>query len=81
MVGATIEDQQTGRKTDVHARIVINATGPFADSVCSEGLQYSPEVITLGAAYLLPLPLSRTTHDSRHLPGLPCRRLVAAAGV
>ena len=37
VVGATVEDQQTGRKTDVHARIVINATGPFADSVCSAG--------------------------------------------
>jgi hypothetical protein len=33
VVGATVEDQQTGRKTDVHARVVINATGPFADSV------------------------------------------------
>ncbi len=48
VVGATIEDQQTGRKTDVHARIVINATGPFADSVRSGGSWVSaPWYVTL----------------------------------
>ena len=33
VVGALVEDQLSGRSFPVHARAVINATGPFVDSV------------------------------------------------
>ena len=33
VVGAVVEDQQSGKRHEVHARVVINAAGPFSDSV------------------------------------------------
>ncbi|PKU25756.1 FAD-dependent oxidoreductase [Telmatospirillum siberiense] len=33
IAGATVKDSLTGRQWDIHARAVINATGPFADGV------------------------------------------------
>lgn len=33
VVGAEVEDCLTGNTTTVHARAVINATGPFADHI------------------------------------------------
>jgi glycerol-3-phosphate dehydrogenase len=31
VVGARVTDRQTGRSFDVHARVVVNATGPYVD--------------------------------------------------
>lgn len=33
VVGAAVKDTLTGKEHEVHAKVVINATGPFADSV------------------------------------------------
>jgi glycerol-3-phosphate dehydrogenase len=33
VIGATICDLETGKKCDVHARVVVNAAGPFTDDV------------------------------------------------
>lgn len=33
ITGATVHDLLSGKKHDVHAHVVINATGPFADNV------------------------------------------------
>ena len=33
VVGAVVEDQQSGKRHEVHARVIINAAGPFSDSV------------------------------------------------
>jgi glycerol-3-phosphate dehydrogenase len=33
VTGATVEDRLTGTRWDIHARSVINATGPFADII------------------------------------------------
>ena len=35
VVGAEVQDQLSGHSFKVHARVVINATGPFTDSVRS----------------------------------------------
>lgn len=35
MVGATVKDGLSGKKTDVYARSVVNAAGPFSDEVRS----------------------------------------------
>ncbi|MDR3436753.1 FAD-dependent oxidoreductase [Telmatospirillum sp.] len=34
IVGATVEDLLSGDRWDIHARAVINATGPYADAIC-----------------------------------------------
>lgn len=31
--GVTVRDNMTGKETDVHAKCIINATGPFTDSI------------------------------------------------
>lgn len=33
VVGAKVTDKQTGRSFDVHARVVVNATGPYVDKL------------------------------------------------
>jgi len=33
VTGASVHDTQTGDKWDVHAKVVINATGPFSDAI------------------------------------------------
>ena len=77
VVGATVEDQQTGRKTDVHARIVINATGPFADQV--RGPKHTPFGLQLcvlaalvhSAAHLCVPQRPHTAIGRRRLPSRP----------
>ena len=71
MVGATVEDQQTGRKTDVYARIVINATGPFADSVRC-GIMPCPELTPFRGYFLATAQAFGvgSSQDQRHR----CRR-------
>ena len=33
VVGARVRDNMTGKEQDVYARVVLNATGPFADEI------------------------------------------------
>ena len=38
--GVTVHDVESGRRRDVHARVVVNAAGPWVDAVCKmEGVQ------------------------------------------
>lgn len=36
VIGVTVKDMLSGKTMDVYARVVINATGPFVDSVRSD---------------------------------------------
>lgn len=33
IVGAALQDQETGLRTNVYAKVVVNAAGPFTDSI------------------------------------------------
>ena len=37
VIGATVQDNLTGKKWNIHARGVINATGPFVDTIRKNG--------------------------------------------
>jgi hypothetical protein len=56
VVGAVCRDTLTGEETPVYARVVINATGPFVDSVRKLSDAKAPDVITPSSGSHITLP-------------------------
>mmetsp|Transcript_1276 Transcript_1276/g.3053 ORF Transcript_1276/g.3053 Transcript_1276/m.3053 type:complete len:462 (-) Transcript_1276:265-1650(-) len=64
VVGATVRDLESGRRMDVHAKVVVNAAGPFVDGVRAMSDPAAPEMITpsSGVHVVLPDYYSGKTH-------------------
>ncbi|KAK9849952.1 hypothetical protein WJX84_010898 [Apatococcus fuscideae] len=56
LIGATVHDLLSGKKHNVHAHIVINATGPFADNVRHLSDPNAPKMIMPSAGVHVTLP-------------------------
>ncbi|KAF8066195.1 SDP6 [Scenedesmus sp. PABB004] len=56
VVGAHCRDKQSGRKFDVHARVVINAAGPYVDSVRRLGEPNAAPAVTASSGAHVTLP-------------------------
>eukprot|EP00951_Prasinocladus_malaysianus_P046701 scaffold647881_cov46-Prasinocladus_malaysianus.AAC.1 len=84
VIGANVKDLERGRKFSIYAKVVINATGPFVDSVRHMSNESEPNMITPSAGVHLVLPdyYSAKTHglivprtkDGRVLFVLPWER-------
>ena len=57
VIGAEVKDNLGGKKTHVYAKQVINATGPFADSLRQMSDPNKPSIIMPSAGMLPSLPL------------------------
>jgi len=78
--GAVVQDRLTGKEVEVHAKAVVNATGPLADGVRRLLDPHLPPLLTLssGAHLVLDYPLKAgllipRTQDGRVLFLLPYR--------
>lgn len=49
VIGAKVKDNETGAVTNVHARVVVNATGPFTDGIRQMGDSKAEGIITPSA--------------------------------
>ena len=56
VIGARVQDVLTGKTTDVYASVVINATGPFADSIRHLSQPKAPTMILPSAGVHVTLP-------------------------
>eukprot|EP00112_Aurelia_sp_Birch-Aquarium-sp1_P008696 Seg1964.6 transcript_id=Seg1964.6/GoldUCD/mRNA.D3Y31 product="Glycerol-3-phosphate dehydrogenase mitochondrial" protein_id=Seg1964.6/GoldUCD/D3Y31 len=54
--GARVRDGVTGEEWDVHAKSVVNATGPFTDSVRRMGDEKTPKICQASAGVHIVLP-------------------------
>jgi glycerol-3-phosphate dehydrogenase len=68
VAGVRVTDRQSGRSFDVHARVVVNATGPYVDRLRRLSNPDGAKAVTAssgahvtlpGAAALRPPPLGR----------------------
>ncbi|GAB4813967.1 hypothetical protein N2152v2_001013 [Parachlorella kessleri] len=56
VVGARVRDNMTGKEQDVYARVVLNATGPFADDIRALSCQDCSKMIMPSAGVHVTLP-------------------------
>ena len=56
VVGVKVHDRQSGRSFDVHARLVINATGPWADRLRRQSDPRAKPAVTASAGAHVTLP-------------------------
>jgi glycerol-3-phosphate dehydrogenase len=56
VVGARVTDKETGRAFEVHARVVVNATGPWADEVRHLSDPAAKDAVTASAGAHVTLP-------------------------
>ena len=56
IVGATVKDVLGGEEFDVHAKVVVNSTGPFSDGVRRLADAASPQMIAPSAGVHITLP-------------------------
>eukprot|EP00775_Hariotina_reticulata_P006063 gene6063-6301_t len=56
VVGVHARDKQTGKRLDVHAKVVINATGPFVDRVRELGDSAAKPAVTGSSGAHITLP-------------------------
>jgi len=56
VTGATVKDLETGKKFDVHAKVVINATGPFVDAIRCMSDSKAPRMVTPSSGVHLVMP-------------------------
>ena len=54
--GAHVRDSVTGDEYDVHAKAVINATGPFTDSIRKMSDDNTPKICQASAGVHIVLP-------------------------
>ena len=86
VVGAVCRDTLSGEETRVYARVVVNATGPYVDSVRRMSDAKAPPVITPSAGAHITLPsyyapgdvgliIPKTKVQKKRLEGLHCATL------
>ena len=56
LTGARVKDELTGEQWDVKARAIINATGPFTDSIRKMDDQNVPEICAPSSGVHIVLP-------------------------
>ncbi|XP_054721428.1 glycerol-3-phosphate dehydrogenase, mitochondrial-like [Uloborus diversus] len=88
VVGAKVKDMLSGKTWDVHAKCVINATGPFTDSIRKMDNQQCPEICQPSAGVHIVLPdyyspasmglLDPATSDGRVIFFLPWQKMTIA---
>ena len=54
--GARVRDRVTGDEWDIHAKSVVNATGPFTDSVRRMADEKTPKICQASAGVHIVLP-------------------------
>lgn len=77
IIGAEVKDTLSGKRTEVYAKQVINATGPFTDSLRQMSDPSKPSIIMPSAGPHCCLPASSPTlHPVTDIP--PCLQLSCA---
>lgn len=56
VTGARVTDRQSGKSFDVHARVVVNATGPYADKLRRLGDPGAKQAVTTSSGAHVTLP-------------------------
>ena len=56
MRGARLRDRLTGDEWDVRAKVVVNATGPFTDTIRQMDNPYVPTIVQPSAGIHITLP-------------------------
>ena len=72
IIGADVKDTLTGRRTQVYAKQVINATGPFTDSLRQMSDPSKPSIIMPSAGLALPC-LKQPLHYIQPVLWLPAQ--------